>query len=90
MKTFLFVLSFLVGTLSAIGLFSFTSCGGGVGTCTCTCVIEGAGTRVDELTGNYTEDECRDAADINATGESANACGEFSNGSVTCTSSWDG
>jgi len=79
---------FALACLIAIPLIA--ACGGGVGTCTCTCNIEGVGITVRELIGDYTEDECSDAADINATGESANACGEFSDGSVTCNSSWDG
>jgi hypothetical protein len=51
-------------------------------------LISGVGTTVKKLTGSYTEGECKDAADITSSGESANACGEFSDGSVTCNSSW--
>ncbi len=76
---------FVLVCVSALGL---SSCRTAVGTCTCTCLISGVGTTVKKLTGSYTEGECTDAADITATGESANACGEFSDGSVTCNSSW--
>jgi hypothetical protein len=51
-------------------------------------LISKVGITAKKLTGRYTEDECKDAADINAKGASANACGEFSDGSVTCNSSW--
>lgn len=82
-----------------LGLFLFlilltTSCGGGgVGDClcACTCTTENCiinnrtdlGT--DTLDGLYTESECEEAGK-----SGGNLCGGLSDGSVTCTSSWDG
>jgi hypothetical protein len=79
----------IVHIVLVAGQMLLASCGSSsaVGTCVCSCTITGVGITSTTLTGNYTQSECNTAAVLVESG-GTNECGNFTDGSVVCSSSW--